>query len=166
MEISKSLAQVGSAQEDKQCWKFQDWESQCMAKLKLCKLKWLIFYFNLILSIGMPSFNWQIKSVMKKGRWPNQSVILASTSKWYWNDGLIRCSIKWEGPDQLVGGPGRKRTALEWPINLVMSIGASPNQSVRLWGARESANQRLPLDRLIRSMHWEVTDLVAHWSNG
>ena len=157
MEISKSLAQVGSAQEDKQCWKFQDWESQCMAKLKLCKLKWLIFYFNLILSIGMPSFNWQIKSVMKKGRWPNQSVILASTSKWYWNDGLIRCSIKWEGPDQLVGGPGRKRTALEWPINSVMSIEATESIG-EAWGTHESADQWLPsqLDRLIRSVNWPI----------
>ena len=41
MEISKSLAQVGSAQEDKKYWKSQDLESQTMAKAKLYKLKWL-----------------------------------------------------------------------------------------------------------------------------
>jgi len=41
MEISKSLDQVRSAQDDKQCWE---------------KIEWLIDYLYLILSLAMPYY--------------------------------------------------------------------------------------------------------------
>ena len=51
VEISKSLGQVGNAQEDMQCWISQDSESQNTTSVTL--LKWLNCDLLLILSIDM-----------------------------------------------------------------------------------------------------------------
>jgi hypothetical protein len=97
---------------------------------------------NTVRELRVAYFNWSTKSVKEK-RVTKQLVILDSTLEWYWNDGLIRCSMKWEWLNQSVVPEGR-RTALEWPINLVMSTEASPNQSVRLVGlGSQSFNRTL-----------------------